>query len=266
MIRRPTLLLSVLAVVAVASLANGQIDRAKIVETTKIVETARIVKTLRKGFDQKREIRELLERDADVRRRFEKWLNANAQEQLEALTGETPAKPALRTELLTRMQRDQDVRKKGAESTEAKSEWLRVDKENRIWLAKVIAEFGWPGKTLVGRDGAHAAWLLVQHASQDVPFQSRCLKLMQAAPEGEVAGRDVAYLVDRVRNGEGKRQLYGTQLKVVDGKLLLEEVEDAPNVNRRREELAMIPIEVYLLFCNSNKQFLPQRPKAGNIE
>ncbi len=82
---------------------------------------------------------------------------------------------------------------------------------------------------------------------------------MQAAPEGDVAQRDVAYLSDRVRDGDGKRQRYGTQLKEIDGKLVLKEVEDPTKLNRRREELGMMPIEVYLIIANSNHQFRPKK-------
>ena len=62
------------------------------------------------------------------------------------------------------MKQDQEVRKPGAVR-----EWAKVDKENQIWLGMVIDKFGWPGKSLVGRDGAHAAWMLAQHATQGPP-------------------------------------------------------------------------------------------------
>jgi hypothetical protein len=45
-----------------------------------------------------------------------------------------------------------------------------IDAENLPWLKRVIAEVGWPGKSLVGDEGASAAWLLVQHADQDPAF------------------------------------------------------------------------------------------------
>jgi hypothetical protein len=48
---------------------------------------------------------------------------------------------------------------------------------------------GWPGSTLVGTDGAHAAWLIVQHADADPALQEKCLKLMTAAPAGDPTRR-----------------------------------------------------------------------------
>ena len=37
----------------------------------------------------------------------------------------------------------------------------------------IVAQVGWPTKTLVGQRGARAAWLLVRHADLDVAFQRR---------------------------------------------------------------------------------------------
>src|SRR5437764_14843059 len=97
---------------------------------------------------------------------------------------------------------------------------MRIDDENAVWLREVVTRFGWPGRTLVGDDGAHAAWLLAQHADRDRPFQKRCLGLLQkAVKSGEASGRDLAYLTDRVLVAEGKKQLYGTQFRTVNGKL-----------------------------------------------
>ena len=79
-----------------------------------------------------------------------------------------------------------------------------------------IDEHGWLGKTLVGEDGAHHAWLLVQHADFDKDFQSSCLKLMSAQPKGEVSGVDIAYLTDRILVANGKPQKYGTQATVCE--------------------------------------------------
>ena len=123
---------------------------------------------------------------------------------------------------------------------------MKVDKENREWLKEQIAEHGWLGKSQVGTDGAAAAWLLVQHADMDREFQKECLELMVAAGPEEVAPRNVAYLTDRVLVAEGKPQRYGTQASMVDGKLKLQECEDPDNLDARRAEVGLGPIEEYL--------------------
>ena len=75
----------------------------------------------------------------------------------------------LRAELLRRFERDQTARQ--ASDTAGFEAVTRVDGENLPWLKRVIAETGWPGQSEVGVDGAHAAWLLAQHADADPQFQ-----------------------------------------------------------------------------------------------
>jgi hypothetical protein len=85
--------------------------------------------------------------------------------------------------------------------------------QRRVALLKqIIAEYGWPGMTLVGEDGANAAWLIAQHADFDVPFQRQCLALVEEAyRRSDVTGMHLAYLTDRVLAAEHRPQLYGTQ-------------------------------------------------------
>ncbi len=107
-------------------------------------------------------------------------------------------------------------------------------------------KYGWPGKSLVGKDGANAAWLLVQHADRDPAFQKRCLDLMkEAARKGEVSGQELAYLTDRVRVAQGEKQLYGTQFHTVDGRLVPQPIEDEPNVDKRRKEIGLSTMAEY---------------------
>lgn len=59
---------------------------------------------------------------------------------------------------------------------------------------------GRPGGTLVGDDGAHAAWLLAPHADRRPGARQVFLNAMRmAAADGEASPADLAYLEDRVR-------------------------------------------------------------------
>jgi hypothetical protein len=88
-------------------------------------------------------------------------------------------------------------------------ELMRVDQANTAWLTELTARRGWPGRTLVGKDGAHVAWLLAQHA--DPQSQPAFLDLLrEAVAAGEASASDLAYLEDRVRMHAGQPQLYGT--------------------------------------------------------
>ena len=40
----------------------------------------------------------------------------------------------------------------------------RIDAEKADRLRQILSDHGWPGKSLVGEQGAHDAWLIAQHA------------------------------------------------------------------------------------------------------
>jgi uncharacterized protein DUF6624 len=87
-----------------------------------------------------------------------------------------------------------------------------LERRNADLMRKIVEAHGWPGRSLVGDDGSHAAWLVVQHMDTELEFQQRCLALMQEAfLIGEVRPHDLAYLTDRVHTHEGRQQMYGTQ-------------------------------------------------------
>jgi hypothetical protein len=144
----------------------------------------------------------------------------------------------LRAELLRRAAADQEARH--ARDVAA---ILAADGENRPWLGQVIADVGWPGRSLVGEDGAHAAWLLAQHADLDPAFQRQCLDLLAAAVQrGEASVVELAYLTDRVLLHEGKPQEYGTQAIARDGRFEPRELRDPEHVDERRASVGLRPL------------------------
>lgn len=118
-----------------------------------------------------------------------------------------------------------------------------VDADNLAWLKEVVAEVGWPGQSMVGEDGAHAAWLLAQHADQDPAFQRSCLELLtQAVASGEAAPAALAYLTDRVLLAEGKAQEYGTQFVAQESGWTPRRLRDPENVDERRAAMSLGPL------------------------
>jgi hypothetical protein len=88
----------------------------------------------------------------------------------------------LSAELLERAGRDQAARtslRPGHEMREWETVVAPVDRDNAAWLREIVARHGWPGYRLVGEAGAHAAWLLAQHAPPEL--QEECLLLLQDA-------------------------------------------------------------------------------------
>jgi hypothetical protein len=129
----------------------------------------------------------------------------------------------------------------------AQNEMLKIDRENTAWIKPLMNQHGWLGNSLVGTDGAAAAFLLVQH-TQDAEFRKISLKLLQKAfKDGEARGDQLALLTDRVLMSEGKPQIYGTQTKTTkEGKLEVWTIEDEANVDKRRAEVGLGPHAEYV--------------------
>ena len=161
----------------------------------------------------------------------------------------------LRRELLARAEEDQRVRRLAAPPPgqyeirlpdDLAEEWRRVDTGNTRWLEELLATRGWPGHTLVGTDGAEAAWLLAQHADRDPELQRSFLEALRGAvAAGEASRANLAYLEDRVRVHDGRPQLYGTQFTVTDGEFGPCPIEDPARLDERRAEVGLDQFAAY---------------------
>jgi hypothetical protein len=123
----------------------------------------------------------------------------------------------LRQELLSMQEEDQRVLRELVDAGELLEEEYHprmraVHERNNTRIKNIVDEHGWPSISLVGNDGAKAAWLLAQHAVLDTEFMARALTLLkEAVSNGEAEGWCLAYLQDRVLTMAGKPQIYGTQ-------------------------------------------------------
>jgi hypothetical protein len=156
----------------------------------------------------------------------------------------------LRQELLRMVQDDQALRRQLVGTNKPDAELLKkletTDRKNTTRLKGIVDKHGWPGKSLVGEDGANAAWLLVQHADRDSDFQKRCLRLLKdAVRNGEASASDLAYLTDRVLVADKKKQLYGTQFTMKNGELVPHPIEDEEHIDQRRKHVGLGPLAEY---------------------
>lgn len=139
-----------------------------------------------------------------------------------------------------------------------------VHKRNAARLAAIIDQHGWPGSTLVGEEGAWAAWLIVQHSIGDPPFMRRCLPLLkQAASNGEALSWQMAMLEDRIRMYEGRPQIYGTQFQPDrNGQLCPYQIENPGSVNDRRLAVGLDTIEerTAVLRAQRDRENIPAPP------
>jgi hypothetical protein len=158
---------------------------------------------------------------------------------------------ALREELLSLLDDDETTRARlaatGALFVGYHPEMEAVHRRNVIRLRAIVEQRGWPGKSLVGHDGAAAAWVIVQHAIGE-PEQMRWFlpRLESAARAGEADAKQLAMLVDRIRVLEGRPQLYGTQYDWgPDGQSMVPigDIEDRAQLDTRRAAAGLAPIE-----------------------
>src|SRR6266576_70062 len=143
---------------------------------------------------------------------------------------------AIANEIIKMSEVDQQMRKS--------EQWdSSIDVANTKRMKELVEQIGWPTRSKVGGHASEMAWLLVQHADLDRAFQRMCLDLMKAQSAGEVAPANIAYLEDRVRVGEGRPQLYGTQFNVDEaGNFGPRPIEDPDHVDERRQAVGLQPL------------------------
>lgn len=182
-----------------------------------------------------------------------KW-NSLKKRFIENSTAQPILNEALKLSLAERVKLDQKYRSipnHGLSSWEAQDS---LDKSNQVWLDSVIARHGWPTRSLVGDEGSINAWLIVQHADNNLTFQKRCLAILQKLIKtNDVPLANFAYLQDRVLVNECKPQMYGTQYSLIYDQygdvrsIEFKPISDSKLVDKRRKYMNMVSLEEYRL-------------------
>ena len=120
-----------------------------------------------------------------------------------------------------------------------------IDEANTKILDKLIRNYGWPTREMVGKDGVDAAFLIVQHA--EPAYQKKMLPSIKSSFErGDLDGAKYALLVDRVLVSDGLPQRYGSQAKIEEGYIILFPIEDRTKVDVLRESLGLESLSEYI--------------------
>ena len=131
----------------------------------------------------------------------------------------------------------------GFDSTEMKNLIAIMNEKDSINLIKVksiLDQYGWLGTDIIGEQGNTTLFLVIQHA--DLKTQERYLPMMQdAVKNGRAEGSHLALLIDRIEMQNGRPQTYGSQ---INGDTIYE-ILDEVNVNKRRAEVGLEPLEEY---------------------
>lgn len=155
---------------------------------------------------------------------------------------------ALRQELLALVEQDHafaSAPEHDPNSDQVQRQRLELLGRHRRRLVQILDTYGWPGKSLVGDDGAEAAWLLALHTMPDPQVLRRCLRLLRAATAaGEAEPWQVPFLVDRLSLVERNVQVYGTTIcRQADGSFGPLLLEDPDRVDARRRAVGLPPLE-----------------------
>ncbi|WP_419947674.1 DUF6624 domain-containing protein [Candidatus Palauibacter sp.] len=176
----------------------------------------------------------------------------------------------LRDELLEMARRDRTVRAELVASGELfggyESRMALVHERNARGLRRIIESIGWPGADVVGREGAEAAWIVLQHAIAEPGLLRQALPLLQAAArEGRASPRHAAMLEDRIRFFEGRPQRYGTQFDWdAEGKLSPGDVEDPHRLDERRRAIGLPPLAEQMAEVRSRATSEGERPPSDH--
>lgn len=102
------------------------------------------------------------------------------------------------------------------------------------------------GADVVGGQGNSTLFLVIQHADQAT--QEKYLPMMrEAVKNGKAQGSSLALLEDRVALGQGKRQIYGSQIgRDPETQIyFISPLEDPDNVDKRRAEVGLQSLADY---------------------
>lgn len=138
----------------------------------------------------------------------------------------------------------------GYDSKEMKALWETINKKdsiNLILVKAILDTYGWLGADVVGGQGNSTLFLVIQHADQAT--QEQYLPMMREAVKNRKAqGSSLALLEDRVALGQGKKQLYGSQIgrDPITMQYYVLPLEDPDNVDKRRAEVGLPPLANYV--------------------
>lgn len=187
-----------------------------------------------------------------------RWADLTARMQKKVDEIEINLDKPLRDTLLAIYDDDQKYRqmidsvqsKFGRESAEMQTLWATIIEKDKINLLKVISildRHGWLGRDKVGARGNQTLFLVIQHSDQKT--QKKYLPMMrEAVKKGNANASSLALLEDRVALGQGKKQVYGSQIgfdKTAKKSYVLP-LDDPDHVDERRASVGLGPLAEYV--------------------
>ncbi|WP_243460107.1 DUF6624 domain-containing protein [Streptomyces sp. M54] len=156
-----------------------------------------------------------------------------------------PQRPDIARDLIERAERSREYHSGLARGILSRAEidmGRHNDHANSQVLRRIVGEHGWPGRSLVGEEGAEAAWQIALQADHLADFQRLALRLMVTAVErGEATIQQWAHLHDRCSINAGTAQTYGTQYRSGPNGVEALQVREPQHLNARRASVGLPP-------------------------
>ncbi len=156
-----------------------------------------------------------------------------------------PQRPDIARDLIDRAERSREHHSRLARGLLRRAEidmGRHNEHVNAQVLRRIVGEHGWPGRSLVGEEGAKSAWQIALHADHLADFQRLALRLMATAVErGEATIEQWAHLHDRCSINAGTAQTYGTQYRSGSDGVEPLPVREPQHLNARRASVGLPP-------------------------
>ena len=121
----------------------------------------------------------------------------------------------------------------------------KLYEDDTVKLCQIVKANGWPTTAVVGEDGVFATFQILKNGTFEL--QRDLLPVIIAAIKADPSQkREFAGLFDRLRVSAGMKQLFGTQAVSIGGFLVLYPIEDQANLDARRKDFGLSPIDTYI--------------------
>lgn len=125
----------------------------------------------------------------------------------------------------------------------------KIDSINIIEIEKIISEYGYPSKSLVGEPANKAVFYVIQHSDK---IEQYLPIIRKAAENNDISKTSLAMMEDRNLMHKGIEQIYGTQIKGQANKdgdwvYFLWPIKNADSINIWRKQIGFTKsIEEYV--------------------
>ena len=138
----------------------------------------------------------------------------------------------------------EDITKSANRYGDVPESFVTLRSDNALALDEIIKKHGWTGKSLVGEDGASAAFRIARNATSHPSLMKTFLHhIKEAVASGEMQKLQEVLLEDCILYYENKAQNCGTCFEWNNDGELIANVTSTDSANELRKELGLASLE-----------------------